>query len=64
MSKDIKRRIIRLEQADNQGAIQYDVSDCPVEEIGSLESDLHGAPTLSPILTEEEWAALYSRGEA
>jgi hypothetical protein len=61
MSKDIRRRIIRLEQADNQEAIQYDVSDCPLEE---LESDLHGAPTLSPILTEEEWQALYCGGDA
>jgi hypothetical protein len=61
MSKDIKRRIIRLEQADNPGALQYDVSDCPLEE---LESELGGATTLSPILTEEEWQALYCGGDA
>jgi hypothetical protein len=61
MSKDIRRRIIRLEQADNQGAIRYDVSDCPFEE---LESDPGGATALSPILTEEEWAAIYCGGEA
>jgi hypothetical protein len=60
MSKDIRRRIIRLEQADHQGAIQYDVSDCPLEE---LESDLGGATTLSPVLTEEEWAAIYCGSE-
>jgi hypothetical protein len=64
MSKEIRRRIIRLEQADNQGAIRYDVSDSPIEEDGSLESDLHGAPTVSPVLTEDEWQALYGRGEA
>ncbi|WP_114188315.1 hypothetical protein [Microvirga aerophila] len=61
MSKDIRRRIIRLEQTDHQEAIQYDVSDCPLEE---LESDLGGATTLSPILTEEEWQALYCGGDA
>jgi hypothetical protein len=61
MSNDIRRRIIRLEQADNQVATQYDVSDCPLEE---LESDLGEAITLSPILTEEEWSALYCASEA
>jgi hypothetical protein len=64
MSKDIRRRIIRLEQADIQGAIRYDVSDCPLEEDGSLEANLYGGTTLSPILTEAEWAAMYCRDDA
>ncbi len=64
MSKEIRRRIVRLEQADNQGAIRYDVSDSPLQEDGSFESDLHGAPTVSPDLTEEEWLELFGRGEA
>ncbi len=64
MSKEIRRRIIRLEQADNQGAIRYDVSDRPIEDDEALEDGLHGMPSLSPELTEEEWLELFGRGEA
>jgi hypothetical protein len=64
MSKEIRRRIIRLEQADNQRAIRYDVSDRPIEDDELPEGGLHGVPGLSPVLTEEEWQALYGGGEA
>jgi hypothetical protein len=64
MSKDIRRRIIRLEQADNQGAIRYDVSDSPIGDDEGPEDGLHGVPSLSPELTEEEWLELFGRGEA
>jgi hypothetical protein len=64
MSKDIRRRIVRLEQANNQGGIRYDVSDRPIGDNEAPEDGLHGMPNLSPDLTEEEWLALYGRGEA
>ncbi|WP_404286454.1 hypothetical protein ACD578_15875 [Microvirga sp. RSM25] len=64
MSRDLRRRITRLEQSDSQGAIRFDVSDCPLEEDVSNESDLRRGAPLSPILTEDEWYALYAGDEA
>jgi hypothetical protein len=64
MSKEIRRRIIRLEQADDQRAIRYDVSDRPIGDDEALEDGLHGMPSLSRELTEEEWLELFGRGKA
>jgi hypothetical protein len=64
MSKEIRRRIIRLERADNQGAIRYDVSDRPIGDNETPEDGVHGMPSLSPELTEKEWLELFGRGEA
>jgi hypothetical protein len=64
MSRDLRRRIIRLEQSDDQGAVRFDVSDCPLKEDVSTENDPRRGSTLSPILTEEQWMALYSGDDA
>lgn len=64
MSKDLRRRITRLEQSDHQDAIRFDVSDCPLEEDGSIESDMRRGAPLSPILSEDEWQAIYCGDDA
>ena len=64
MSRDLRRRIIRLEQSDNQGAVRFDVSDCPFRRMYQPRTICTGALPFPLSLTEDEWMALYSGDDA
>jgi hypothetical protein len=58
MSKDFRRRITRLEKADSQRLVRYEVSDKPIGE------DDDDPSALSPVMKEEEWYATYCGDDA